>query len=61
MGIQHILKTVQYSDSVVVVNDELLKKMQGSLLEMMKDVAGVCKQHDIQWFLSGGKIGRAHV
>ena len=56
MGIQHLLKTVEYNKEVCVVSDELLHKIQGDLLEMMKDFAAVFKKHDIKWTLSGGSI-----
>ena len=56
MGIQHLLKTVEYSKEVCVVSDELLHRIQGDLLEMMKDFAVVLKKHNIEWTLSGGSI-----
>ncbi len=56
MGIQHLLKTVKYTDNVIIVSNETLKKMQSLLITMMRDVAKVCDEECISWSLSGGSV-----
>lgn len=56
MGIIHALKTVQYSDNVVVVDNKLLLEIQSRLLQIMKDIAEVCEKENIKWSLSGGSV-----
>lgn len=56
MGIAHTLKTIEYSDKVVIVSDEMLKRIQHDLIEMMKDIVTVLDEENIQWCLSGGEF-----
>lgn len=56
MGILHSIKTVRYNDNVVVVDNELLRKIQATLLKMMHDIAEICDKENIEWCLSGGSI-----
>lgn len=55
-SVVYALKTVKYSDNVVVVEDSLLKKIQDYLLFMMADIAKTLEKHEIKWCLSGGSI-----
>ena len=55
MGIQHLLKTAEYTD-VVVVSDSMLHRIQHDLLEMMKDINEVLLSENIRWCLSGGSV-----
>ena len=56
MGIAHLLKNVKHPDNVIVVGDDLLKKIQAELILMMKDVVSVFDEAGIKWFLSGGSV-----
>lgn len=56
MSVLHTLKTVKYNSDVIIVDDELLYKIQHTLLDMMKDIAEVCDKANIPWCLSGGSI-----
>lgn len=56
MGILHSIKTVKYNDSVVVVDDAMLHRIQNVLMGMMDDIAKVCEKENITWCLSGGSI-----
>ena len=56
MSILHSIKTVKYNESVVVVDDALLHKIQALLLKMMREIAAVCEEEGIKWCLSGGSI-----
>ena len=55
-SVVHILKTVQYSDNAVPVDDILLKKIQSRLLSMMSEIASVLDANSIKWCLAGGSI-----
>lgn len=56
MNVVHALKTVKYSSNVVVIDDELLHKIQNRLVCMMKDIVDVFEKYNIKWSLSGGSI-----
>lgn len=56
MGIIHILKTVKYNDRTITVTDEMLKKEQHMLLEMMNDIVRVLDDEKIGWCLCGGCV-----
>ena len=55
-SVVHALKTVKYSDNTILVDDELLKKIQSRLLNMMSEIAKGLAANDIKWCLSGGSI-----
>ena len=48
MSILHSIKTVKYNESVVVVDDALLHKIQALLLKMMREIAAVCEEEGIK-------------
>ncbi len=56
MGIVEKLKKIEYSDNVIVVDDDLLQRIQDHLTGMMKDIVPVLEKHGIRWSLSGGSI-----
>ncbi len=57
MRLGSLLKTIDSEAAGLhTVTDEELKKAQKMLLEMMLDVADLCKKHNINWSLSGGSV-----
>ena len=57
MGMQHLLKTAEYTSDVVEVSDELLRSIQTQLLGMMKDIIPVLENNNIGWTLTAGSMG----
>ena len=55
-SVVHALKTVQYSNRTVSVDDKLLRRIQSYLLQMMREIAAVLDANDIKWCLSGGSV-----
>ena len=56
MNVGKALKSVKYTDKVVIITPDKLKKLQGQLLRMIRDVSAVLDKHGIRWTLSGGSI-----
>lgn len=56
MGMQHLLKTAEYTSDVVEVSDELLRSIQTQLLGMMKDIIPVLENNNIGWTLTAGSM-----
>ena len=56
MGFQHIFKTANYSDDVIIIDNSTLLQIQKQLLWMMDDIVNVFEKEKIRWFLSGGSI-----
>lgn len=55
MGIATLTKSaVLQSPELHVLTQEELQQLHNILLEMMNDVAEVCREHDIPWILTGG-------
>lgn len=51
----HILKKVSAANgTVVVANDDDVKKIQEKLLIILDDIIEFCKKHNINWQMSGG-------
>ena len=55
-NVKHVLKTAGNNENIVQVDEELLKKIQKHLLNMMKEIAIVLDHYGIQWCLSGGSV-----
>ncbi len=50
-----IMKTLAASDgSAVVIDDRLRALIQKRLLQMLDDILGVCREHNIRYMMSGG-------
>jgi len=54
METKRILNEADSSGYLMIIDDELKKKLQSVLLEILEDVYQVCLRHDISIFLVGG-------
>lgn len=55
MGIATLTKSAELlSPELHVVTDDELQQLHHVLLDMMNDIADVCKEHNIPWILTGG-------
>ena len=56
MGLEQAIKTSEFNDKVVIVDDTLLELFQHHLLRMIREVSEALDAQGIRWCLSGGSI-----
>lgn len=56
MGMQSLLKKVEYVDGIKAIDEVTLKKLQKILLEMVKDISEVLDAENIKWTLIAGSL-----